>query len=162
MSHSLSTSWLVSLTSGQGLVHSLHVPAAPALLHAKSPHRSSYAFLNFRIASVHSKPHLCFQITAATIFKLSTLGLCTADLLLTSVKSKKEHQVWKRVVTEFRHQKQKAEGANGSVLEVYIRLLVLQLPLRPWANHHSSSTSEVKCKLGRRFLIPSSICFIST
>lgn len=119
-------SWSVSLTSGQGLVHSLHVPAAPALLHAKRSHRSSYAFLNFKTASVHSKPCLCFQKTAATISKLSISGLCTADLLLTSVKSEQDYQVWKRVVAEFRYKEQKAEGANSSALEVYIRLLALQ------------------------------------
>lgn len=158
MSPSLSTSWTVSLTSGHGLVHSLCVPAASALLHAKSPHRNSYAFLNFK--TVHSRPHIFFQITAATTSKLSVSGLCTADLLLSSVKSKKEHQVWKSVVTEFRYQK--SEGANGSALELYITLLALQLPSRPWANHHRSSTSELKCRLGRRFLILSSTCFIST
>lgn len=91
MSHSLSTSWSVTLTSGQGLVHSLHLPVAPTLLHTESPPRSSYAFLNFKIASVYSKLHVSFQTTAATISKLSILGFCTADLLLTSVKSKKEH-----------------------------------------------------------------------
>lgn len=45
-SHSLSMSWSVSFTLGQGLVHSLHLPAAPTFLHAKSSHRSFFELQN--------------------------------------------------------------------------------------------------------------------
>lgn len=38
---------------------------------------------------------------------------------------------------------QQAEGMNGLVLRIYIWLLVFQLPLRPWANHHRSSSNKV-------------------
>lgn len=51
--------------------------------HSGSPHRSSLAFLSFRVASVHSKPHVRFE---TTISKLNVSGLCAADLLLASVK----------------------------------------------------------------------------
>lgn len=50
--------------------------------HSGSPYRSSLAFLSFRLASVHSKPHVRFETTAATISKLSISGHCAADLLL--------------------------------------------------------------------------------
>lgn len=73
---------------------------------------------------------------------------------------KKEHQIWKKVVTEFRYQEQKAEWGNGSVAEDCIKLFVLKLPLRPWTNNHRPSTSEAQCRLGRRLLILRSICSI--
>lgn len=88
--------------------------------HSGSPHRShSLAFLSFRVASVNSEPRVHFETTAATISKLSISGLCAADW----PQWKKEHQIWQKVVTEFRYQEQKGKGGNGSMVEDCIKLI---------------------------------------
>lgn len=104
--------------------------------HSGSPYRSSLAILSFRAAAVHSKPCVHFETTAATISKLGIPGLCAAHLSLASVKER--NQIWQKVVKEFRYQEQEGGGGNGSMIEDYMKLSKLRLPLRPWTNNHRS------------------------